>query len=68
MRSNWRSCTCILPEKVSGFLYAASFETQDSIFDVAWSEVHENQLVTASGDGSLRLWDVMLNVRAGFHF
>ncbi|KAJ7917507.1 WD40 repeat-like protein [Mycena leptocephala] len=26
-----------------------------------WSEVHENQLVTASGDGSIKLWDVMLN-------
>ncbi|KAK0214813.1 WD40 repeat-like protein [Armillaria fumosa] len=37
------------------------FETQDGLYDVAWSEVHENQLVTASGDGSLRLWDVMLH-------
>ncbi|KAG5647864.1 hypothetical protein DXG03_007788 [Asterophora parasitica] len=34
---------------------------QDGLYDVAWSEIHENQLVTASGDGSLRLWDVMLN-------
>ncbi|TFK39837.1 WD40-repeat-containing domain protein [Crucibulum laeve] len=37
------------------------YETQDGLYDVAWSEIHENQLVTASGDGSLRLWDVMLN-------
>ncbi|TFL05218.1 WD40 repeat-like protein [Pterulicium gracile] len=37
------------------------YETQDGLYDVAWSEVHENQLVTASGDGSVRLWDVMLN-------
>ncbi|EPQ56253.1 WD40 repeat-like protein [Gloeophyllum trabeum ATCC 11539] len=37
------------------------YETQDGLYDVAWSEVHENQLVTASGDGSIRLWDVMLN-------
>ncbi|KAH9951207.1 WD40 repeat-like protein [Amylocystis lapponica] len=37
------------------------YDTQDGLFDVAWSEIHENQLVTASGDGSLRLWDVMLN-------
>lgn len=44
----------------------ASYETQDAIYDVAWSEVHENQLVTASGDGSIRLWDVMLKVRSGF--
>ncbi|TFK64103.1 WD40 repeat-like protein [Pluteus cervinus] len=38
-----------------------SYETQDGLYDVAWSELHENQLVTASGDGSLRLWDVMVN-------
>jgi peroxin-7 len=37
------------------------YETQDGLYDVAWSEIHENQLVTASGDGSVRLWDVMLN-------
>lgn len=39
------------------------YPTQDGLYDVAWSEVHENQLVSASGDGSLRLWDVSLNVR-----
>ena len=38
------------------------FPTQDGLYDVAWSEVHENQIVSASGDGSLRLWDVTLNV------
>ncbi|KAI0295938.1 WD40 repeat-like protein [Russula brevipes] len=37
------------------------YETQDGLYDVAWSEVHENQLVTASGDGSIKLWDAMLN-------
>lgn len=40
----------------------ASYETQDSLYDLSWSEVHENQLVTVSGDGSIKLWDVMLNV------
>lgn len=39
------------------------FDTQDGLYDLAWSEVHENQLVTASGDGSVKLWDVVLNVR-----
>jgi peroxin-7 len=39
------------------------FETQDALFDLAWSETHENQLVTAGGDGALRLWDVTLDVR-----
>ena len=40
----------------------ASYETQDGLYDLAWSEVHENQLVTVSGDGSVKLWDVALNV------
>lgn len=39
------------------------YKSQDGLFDLAWSEIHENQIVTASGDGSLRLWDVTLNVR-----
>lgn len=43
-------------------LQGPSFETQDGLFDLAWSETHENQLVTASGDGSIRMWDVMLKV------
>ncbi|KAM0749288.1 WD40 repeat-like protein [Meredithblackwellia eburnea MCA 4105] len=38
-----------------------AFDTQDGLYDLAWSEVHENQLVTASGDGSVKLWDIMLN-------
>ncbi|KAF8329335.1 WD40 repeat-like protein [Cantharellus anzutake] len=37
------------------------YKTQDGLYDLAWSEIHENQLVTASGDGSLKLWDIMLN-------
>ncbi|KAK6465374.1 WD40-repeat-containing domain protein [Scheffersomyces coipomensis] len=35
-----------------------SWETQDGLFDVAWSEVHENQLTVASGDGSIKLFDL----------
>ncbi|KIP02693.1 hypothetical protein PHLGIDRAFT_284238 [Phlebiopsis gigantea 11061_1 CR5-6] len=37
------------------------YDTQDALYDVAWSEIHENQLVTASGDGSIKLWDMMIN-------
>jgi WD40 repeat protein len=33
------------------------------LYDLAWSEVHQNQIVTGSGDGSLKLWDITLNVR-----
>ncbi|KAK6199338.1 WD40-repeat-containing domain protein [Scheffersomyces amazonensis] len=35
-----------------------SWETQDGLFDVSWSEVHENQLTVASGDGSIKLFDL----------
>jgi len=41
----------------------ARFDTQDGLYDLAWSEVHQNQIVTGSGDGSLKLWDITLNVR-----
>lgn len=33
------------------------WDTQDGLFDVAWSECHENQVVAASGDGLLKLFD-----------
>ncbi|KAF7308916.1 Peroxin 7 [Mycena kentingensis (nom. inval.)] len=48
------------PNGALGLNVDKHYETQDGLYDVAWSEVHENQLVTASGDGSIRLWDVML--------
>lgn len=37
-----------------------SWDTQDGLFDLAWSEVHENQVVTANGDGSVKLFDIMV--------
>lgn len=33
------------------------YDTQDGLFDLAWSELNENQVVTASGDGSIKLFD-----------
>ena len=39
-----------------------SYDTQDGLFDVAWSEIHEHQLVTGSGDGSLKLFDIKIKV------
>lgn len=36
---------------------AAVFDTQDGLYDVAWSEQHAGHLVTAGADGVLRLWD-----------
>lgn len=34
-----------------------SFDWNDGLFDVTWSENNEHILVTCSGDGSLQLWD-----------
>ncbi|RHY59350.1 hypothetical protein DYB38_000525 [Aphanomyces astaci] len=35
-----------------------SFDTQDGVYDVAWSETHPNQLVAACANGHLKLFDV----------
>ncbi|KAH9462397.1 hypothetical protein Pst134EB_006291 [Puccinia striiformis f. sp. tritici] len=45
-----------------------AFDSQDGLYDVAWSEIHENQVATGSGDGSIKLWDIMLNVNFGLFF
>jgi peroxin-7 len=39
------------------FLFWRSFDWNDGLFDVTWSENNEHVLVTCSGDGSLQLWD-----------
>lgn len=36
----------------------AAFDTQDGLFDVAWSETHENQVAVAAGDGLVKLFDL----------
>ena len=35
------------------------YVTQDACYDSAFNEGNENQIITAGGDGSLRLWDFM---------
>ncbi|KAF0933379.1 hypothetical protein E2562_018000 [Oryza meyeriana var. granulata] len=37
-----------------------AFPTSDALFDCAWSESHESLCAAASGDGSVRLFDVAL--------
>ncbi|MCJ1408849.1 peroxisomal targeting signal 2 receptor [Ptychographa xylographoides] len=37
------------------------FDTQDSLYDLSWSEIHENQVVVAAGDGSIKLFDIALD-------
>ncbi|SCU86329.1 LANO_0C07624g1_1 [Lachancea nothofagi CBS 11611] len=42
-------------------LETKAYLTQDGLFDIAWNELHENQVLVAQGDGSLRLFDILLN-------
>ena len=37
------------------------FDTQDALYDVSWAEAHENQVVVAAGDGSIKLFDIALD-------
>jgi len=52
-----------LPMKLSAQLPTISFrfDTQDSLYDLSWSETHENQLIVAAGDGSIKLFDIGLD-------
>jgi len=34
------------------------FDSRDGLYDCSWSEENENHIVSASGDGSVKLWDV----------
>ncbi|KAJ5901638.1 hypothetical protein N7495_002166 [Penicillium taxi] len=47
----------ILELTPNGIVPVKWFTTQDSLYDLAWSELHENQVLTASGDGSIKLFD-----------
>ncbi|KAK7835404.1 hypothetical protein U0070_017940 [Myodes glareolus] len=47
----------VLDQTESGLQIFRSFDWNDGLFDVTWSENNEHVLVTCSGDGSLQLWD-----------
>ncbi|KAL8808607.1 MAG: hypothetical protein Q9200_004194, partial [Gallowayella weberi] len=51
----------IVAEKCSPERPAKRFDTQDSLYDLAWSESHENQCLAAAGDGSIKLFDINLD-------
>jgi len=48
----------VLQLGAQGISCETSFETQDCLFDLAWSEQHEHQILTAGGDGSVKLFDL----------
>ena len=39
----------------AGMREVCSFDTRDGVYDCTWSECNENHLVTASGDGSVKM-------------
>ncbi|KAK7997181.1 hypothetical protein PG989_005221 [Apiospora arundinis] len=41
-----------------GIQVEKTFDTNDAQYDLAWSEINENQLLAACGDGSIKLYDV----------
>ncbi|KAK7750361.1 peroxisomal targeting signal 2 receptor [Diatrype stigma] len=41
-----------------GIFVEKTFDTNDAQYDLAWSEINENQLLVACGDGSVKLYDV----------
>ncbi|XP_069786562.1 peroxisomal targeting signal 2 receptor-like [Narcine bancroftii] len=47
----------VLEQEEGGIKLFRSFDWNDSLFDVTWSENNEHVLVTGSGDGSLQFWD-----------
>ncbi|KAJ6025069.1 hypothetical protein N7540_005866 [Penicillium herquei] len=51
----------ILELTPNGIRHMKDFTTQDCLYDLAWSELHENQVLTASGDGSIKLFDCTAN-------
>ncbi|KAJ9199356.1 hypothetical protein DTO164E3_4668 [Paecilomyces variotii] len=51
----------ILDLTPNGIVPLKWFTTQDSLYDLAWSEIHENQALVASGDGSIKLFDSTVN-------
>ncbi|KAK9462909.1 WD40-repeat-containing domain protein [Lipomyces oligophaga] len=51
----------VLGLTATGIVAEKSFDTQDGLFDCAWAENHENQIVVATGDGSVKLFDIELD-------
>ncbi|XP_039603370.1 peroxisomal biogenesis factor 7 [Polypterus senegalus] len=47
----------ILEQNEAGIHLFRSFDWNDSLFDVTWSESNEHVIVTGGGDGSLQIWD-----------
>ncbi|KAL7420410.1 peroxisomal targeting signal 2 receptor [Cryptotrichosporon argae] len=43
-----------------GLQIEREYDTQDCVYDIAWNEAHENQILAACGNGALKLFDITL--------
>ncbi|KAJ2066441.1 peroxisomal targeting signal 2 receptor [Coemansia sp. S2] len=57
---NGRLCILSTRQSPTALSPLQQYDTQDGLFDLSWSELHENQLITGSGDGSIKLWDISI--------
>eukprot|EP00878_Enallax_costatus_P020020 GHUV01021148.1.p1 GENE.GHUV01021148.1~~GHUV01021148.1.p1 ORF type:complete len:123 (+),score=33.70 GHUV01021148.1:193-561(+) len=48
----------ILEMTPGGLIETAAFDTADGLYDCAWSEENENIVLAASGDGSVKVYDL----------
>ena len=48
----------VLDVTPQGLREVAAFDTVDGLYDCTWCEANENVLASASGDGSVKVWDV----------
>ena len=44
--------------KQKGIVEVNSFDSRDGLYDCSWNEDNENHVISGSGDGSIKLWDV----------
>jgi len=45
----------------NGIVAEQTFDTQDALYDLAWSESNDTQIVVGSGDGTIKLYDITTN-------
>tara|TARA_B110001452_G_C15228052_1_gene425559 strand:+ start:1454 stop:2473 length:1020 start_codon:yes stop_codon:yes gene_type:complete len=48
----------VLAAGPAGLQPECELATNDGLYDCAWSETHEHQIIGACGDGSVKLWDL----------
>jgi peroxin-7 len=62
---NGRQLICRITPGINGPIQILrSCDTPDGLYDVAWNEMNQNQMVSGDGGGGVKLWD--MNTRDGF--